>query len=423
MLSLSLSSFAGPASAKTIAVLDYRDDGLVTDETVNARTGLGNGVRAALPPFLGDDVILDANLLRERLRGPMGPPLSLVAVKTTLAAADEATGAVEHERAVGLFESAITQLQTDSNFSLEKRELLQLARLRCARLLVGLAGPTETGGAETPQGQRARGHLENALRIDPTLVLDPSSTSPKMRALLGLASERLKASGHGGMTVVSMPAGATVYLDGRALGLTPMTTAADSIPWGQYRLWLATTSSPTVRSFARVVEVGELPLEIDINVVSEGAIDAAVPGLVRPLRPLVPLEIRHLASVAGAEEFVVVGESEGQGFVVVFDGNGTLVRSGVVGADVDADNVARFIAAMPSSVTEAPAPAALYSLTLPAAGVGIAAANDDGGEFPVAAVAIGAGIVGVIAAGAATVGVLWLTRSERETMNVALELR
>ena len=78
---------------------------------------------------------------------------------------------------------------------------------------------------------------------------------------------------------------------------------------------------------------------------------------------------------------------------------------------------------MPSSVTEAPAPAALYSLTLPAAGVGIAAANDDGGEFPVAAVAIGAGIVGVLAAGAATVGVLWLTRSERETMNVALELR
>ena len=394
---------ASPSSlAKTVAVLAYTDTGA----GAVSRVELADGVRAALPAVRGGDIVLDATVLRQRLRGPAGAPTPLVAVQTTLTAADEAAAAVEHERAVGLFEAAITQLQTDTDFSLEKRELLQTARLRCARLLLGLAGPTETGKAETPQGKKASQHLENALRIEPTLVLDAATTPPKLRALLALAQERVKAGGHGGAAVVSTPPGATVYLDGRALGLTPMTTAKDSLPHGRYRLWLAATGASSARSFARVVDVGELPIEVDINLTVEGAIDADRPGLLTPLQPLNPGEIRQLASLLDAEEVVVVGAHGGEGFVVDFDAQGRVVASGHVDPDVDAAAVAAFLAGQTSVVTLTPAPTALYTTQTPRV------ATDDGavvdGGFPWLAVGVGAGVV--VAAGA-TAAALYLTRT------------
>ncbi|HEY1097619.1 MAG TPA: hypothetical protein VGF99_01770, partial [Myxococcota bacterium] len=119
--------FASSTMARSVAVVGFHDPGMAAD------TATSDGVRATLPRLKRDDVVIDVNQLRTRLRGPMGAPTSLVAVKTTLAAADEAAGAVEHERAIALFESAIAQLENDNDFSLDKRELLQLARLRCAR--------------------------------------------------------------------------------------------------------------------------------------------------------------------------------------------------------------------------------------------------------------------------------------------------
>ena len=393
---------ASPSSlAAEIAVLGYKDAAAVEPEAADR---LADDVRAALPLLRPGDVVVDTDRLRTRMRGPMGEPTPLVAIQTTIAAADAAANAVEHERAVGLLESAIGQLEADTDFSLQKRELLQDARLKCARLLLGLAGPGETGKAESPQGKKATKHLENALRIEPTLVLDVATTPPKLRALLGLAQERLQAAGHGGAAVVSTPPGVTVYLDGRALGLTPMTTAKDSIPRGRYRLWLASTST-SARSFARVVDVGELPIEVDINVTVEGALDADRAGLVTPLLPLNPGEMRQLAMLLGVDDVVVVGVDGGQGFVVDFDAQGKVVRSGAIDSSVDAAGVAAFVAGQPSAVTEAAAPAALYTLVqpvdLPAESI---AAVDD---FVWLAVGIGAGVV--VAAGA-TAAVLYFTR-------------
>ena len=397
---------SSPLWAKTVAVLGYKDTatGAVT------RPELADDLRARLPLSRGGDTVLDANVVRTRLRGPPGAPTALVATKATLAAADEAAAAVEHERAVGLFEAAIVQLQNDRDFSLEKRELLQTARLRCARLLLGLAGPAETGKAETPQGKKATQHLENALRIDPMLVLDAKSTPPKLRALLGLAQERLKAGGHGGAVVVSSPPGATVYLDGRALGLTPMTTANDSIPYGRYRLWLASPGrSSSARSFARVVEVGELPVQVDINIAVEGTIDAERPGLITPVQPLNQADIRQLELLLEAEDVIVVGVHGGKGFVVEFDDQGRVVASGTVGADADADAVVAFLGGgAPTSVTTSTAPEAWYTSTMPR----LVAASDDGamdnGGFPWLMVGVG---TGVVVAAASVAAALYFTRS------------
>ncbi|HEY1099700.1 MAG TPA: PEGA domain-containing protein, partial [Myxococcota bacterium] len=300
------------------------------------------------------------------------------------------------------------------------------------RLLVGSAGPAETGKAETPQGQRARAHLERALKNDPTLTLDPASTPPKMRALLQLASEAVKAGGHGGMSVASTPAGMTVYLDGRALGLTPMTTAADSIPAGPYRLWLAAPSSSssssssnggtfTARSFARVVDIGEIPLEVDINVVVEGAIDADAVSLVTPIQPLTPPEVRRLVQLSGAQELVVAGRHDGHRFVAVFDDQGTVVRHGVVDDAIEGaaavDAMASYAAGQGSSNVRDEAIAAdVYGLQLVAAGD---APVDDAGP-PWALIGIGAGVGAVVVAGG-VLGLLYVTR--QGTMDISMELR
>lgn len=404
---VALASLAAPPSwAAKIAVLAWREGN-------SSSSALANDVRAGLPALRSGDVVLDADTLRRALRGPVEQPLSLVAIKTTLAAAEEAFAAVEHERAVSLIESAINELERDADFSVEKHDILQAAHLRCARLLLGLAGPKETGRAETPQGVKARIHLEAALRTDPTLALDPASTPPKLRSLLGLAAAEVKKRGYGAISVTSSPAGATVYADGRALGLTPLTTA-DTLARGPYRLWVAVPQQADYRSFARVVEVGEEPARLTIDLGVEGAAWPEGPGLSQPILPLHKADMQALAALLGADEVVVTGTHAERGFVAVFTADGELRRSGQLAPTATGQQVASFVATGSApDVTSAPVFPELYSAVDPAVSV----AQADGGPWLGVGLGIGAAVVVAGAVGAA----LYFTRTQVGTFDLTLE--
>lgn len=393
-----------PAWAAKIAVLAFREGN-------NGSSALANDVRAGLPSLRSGDVVLDADTLRRALRGPVEQPLSLVAIKTTLAAAEEAFAAVEHERAVSLIESVIGELERDTDFSVEKHEILQAAHLRCARLLLGLAGPKETGRAETPQGVKARVHLEAALRTDPTLALDPASTPPKLRSLLGLAAAEVKKRGYGAISVTSSPVGATVYADGRALGLTPLTTA-DTIARGPYRIWVAVPQQPDYRSFARVVDVGAEPARLNIDLGVEGAAWPDGPGISQPVLPLHKADMQALAALLGADEVVIAGTHADQGFVAVFAADGELLRSGQVSAAATGQQVASFVAnGNAPEVTPAPVFSELYSATDPT----VAEAPDSGGPW----LGVGIGVGAVVVAGAVG-AVLYFTRTRNGTFDLTV---
>ncbi len=271
-----------------------------------AAQALASQVRSRLQEA-GDDVVDEASLGR-RLRGPQGIAGDIVVQRAALAAADEAFAALDHEHSVALLDDLIEELEKDGEFSLEKADLLERARLSCAQRLVGLAGPAETGKAETKNGQRARFHLAQALRVHPGLALEPARTPPKMRALLRGATDDVKAGGVGGLNVSSMPAGATVYLEGRVLGTTPL-KAAGVVPVGRHRLWLELGAR---RSLTRVVDIDagvSLPAEIDVGF--EGSLVPAGPGLT-PVVPFTTTAWRRLAGFVDVDVVVAAGVVDGQ---------------------------------------------------------------------------------------------------------------
>jgi hypothetical protein len=292
------------------------------------RAGLVSALATSSPSSVR---VLDDNTLRLRLRGPAGVPLDLSAVRTTLAEAEAAFQALEHERSVALLESAIERLVADRDFSVEKQAMLEQARLSCALRLVALAGPSETGKADSDNGRRARAHLVQVLRANPTFLLDPRRHPPKMRALLALATDDLKNAGWGSLRVMSAPAGAQVFVDGRLLGTTPLALHA-ALPVGRFRLWLEAEHD---RSFARVIDVvagTEVPVEVDVGF--EGALHPEVLGL-HPSRPFTAADWRRLAGLLDVDIIVVVGAdvvgddgSPGAVWGLVVDGSSGQVTRG-----------------------------------------------------------------------------------------------
>jgi hypothetical protein len=247
--------------------------------------------------------LLDDDTLRLRLRGPAGVALDIATVRATVAAADDAFRTLDHERSVALLESAIEALEADRDFSVEKQELLEQARLTCAQRLVGLAGPDETGKSETKNGQRARVHLAHVLRSNPTFALDAKRYPPKMRALLALATDDVKQAGMGSLLVRSTEPGAVVRVDGRHIGSTPL-ALHEGLAAGRFRLWL---EAGALRSFTRVVDVvagAEVPVEVDV------AFEAALRPVdlgVRPSRPFASTDWQRAAGFLDVDVIDVVG--------------------------------------------------------------------------------------------------------------------
>jgi hypothetical protein len=363
--------------------------------------------------------LLDTATLHERLSPPRGPVVDVAAARALLAAADAAFQAVEHERSISYLESLIVDLERDTTFSAEKLTLLQTARLQAARQLLGLAGPKETGRAETSPGKRALVHLEAALRADPTLVLDPARTPPKLRALLSLATEDVKRQGYGSIAVQSTPPGATVLLEGREVGLTPLVTAA-TIASGRYRLWVEKDGRTSLQ---RSITVGSEPVVAEVNLVVEGALRPAGPGLARPLVPLGPEERRRLVARVDVDRLIIVGREDDEVWAVAVDRGGVLLA---LARSPEAHGAAALADLAAVVADDAPSPPDLdrlptvYFQREPALEPGTAplAASLEDGPSPLALLV---GIGGVLVVSGAVAGTIWLmSSSPKPTVGVTV---
>jgi hypothetical protein len=400
--SLSPPSWAAPASRGRVAVLAVPGED-------PAALALAQKMRGLLS---ADDVVDDATLGR-RLQGPVGNPVDIAVQKAAAGAADVAFNALDHERSVALLDDVIGQLEGDRDFSVAKAALLEVSRITCAQRLLGLAGPAETGNGETKNGTRARAHLAHVLRANPNLVLDASRYPPKLRSLFSKASDDVKAAGQGGISVRSSPAGATVFLEGRALGVTPLSVAG-VVPVGRHRLWLELESpGGPRRSVTRVVDVeAGVPLPVEIDVGFEGSLVPAGPGLT----PVVPFSTgawQRLAGFVDVDVVVAVGVSEGRVWGLSAEAAG-VIRQGNVDADHLEELAAFLRGGAGGSVAAGGVPASVFVAP-------VVAPEEPEGEFPWLAVGIGAGVAAVVAAGAVTAGVVYATRTIDTRISVTFQ--
>ena len=382
-----------------------------------AAAALAERMRGLLPKT---DVVVDAATLSQRLRGPVGAAVDVAVQRAAAAAADAAFDALEHERSVALLDDVIEQLEADRDFSVDKAVLLEQSRLTCAQRLVGLAGPTETGNGETKNGARARAHLGNLLRANPTLVLDASRYPPKMRSLLQKATDDVKGAGHGGLAIRSTPEGAVVFVEGRALGPTPLNIAG-VIPVGQHRLWLELAGR---RSITRVVDVAagfSVPVEIDIGF--EGSLQPGSTKTGPGLSPLVPFDEpawKRLAGFVDVDVVVAVGQGQGQAqgqvWALAAEVAGPL-RTGTVVAGQDREGALLAFVRGQAGVVDVAGVVAGGVPAEVAAAVAVAAVEPPG-EFPWVLAGVGA-VGAVVVAGAVTAGVVYATRQINSTIGVS----
>jgi len=309
-------------------------------------------------------------VVAQRLREFTGPnEQSLETVRAQVESARSAYAAFDLAQSARLLEQAVHSLEIDTGPTPEKLELLQQVRLQLADRLLALAGGGETGRAETDGGKRALVQLEAALRADPLLAPPAGVYPPRMRQLLELARHDVRTAGAGSLTIRSTPAGATVRIEGRVLGATPLVLDR-SIPFGRYRVWLELAGR---RSRTRSIEVGSRAVTLDVDLGFEGAIDATTGGL-RAVGPalLTDSELIETGHVLDVEQLVATGYAEYEGshwvYAALYDvAAGTALRRGAVrvtGHDgVDEPTMLAALAdflvtsgATPSAIATAPVP-------------------------------------------------------------------
>ena len=203
----------------------------------------------------------------------------LLSYQARLEQAEAALSALDEASSLQILELLIMDLAADPEFSRDKQSLLQLARVKLAARLIGLAGAKETGKGETDNGRRARVLLADALRANPKLAPSRDDFPPRFHLLLDLARRELTERGTGGMQVDSRPRDATVFIEGREVGKTPLTLGNDMLTKGSYRVWVEHLGA---RSVPQVLEVGERVTPMFVDLDFEGALWADGPGL-RPL--------------------------------------------------------------------------------------------------------------------------------------------
>ncbi|MCP4503646.1 MAG: PEGA domain-containing protein [Deltaproteobacteria bacterium] len=288
-------------AAPGIAVLAVDASGNEKDEQILLEVAEATRVHMAAQ---GGEVLSAAQTKKRMLQLGVGKGFDIEALKLRVQAAENAYRTLDFERSIDILESVVRDLASDAAFSEQKQSLLEAARLNLVKRLLGLAGNHETGRAETKLGERARAHLVDALRGNPTLALEPSRYNPRMRRLLEGARIEVQKNGKGGLAVTSQPAGATVFLEGRPIGITPL-RLPETIPFGRYRFWASLGES---RSVTRWLDIGAAKAEVELDLAFEGALWPAGPGL-RPVKGRVINE--KVAAKVGAllevKEVILVG--------------------------------------------------------------------------------------------------------------------
>lgn len=345
----------------------------------------------------------------------VGVGFTLRSLRERIEAAEQAQKDLDVERSIEILESVLADLQSDGDFTAAKQELHEQARLRAATRLLALAGPDEDGSAKTPRGERALAHLRAAVRVNPTLTLSEKRYPPRLRRLLERAKRDLQAAGLGGLSVDSTPPGATVYVEGRPVGLTPL-RLLEQLPRGRYRVWLEHEGA---KSATRRLQVTEQPATLEVNLAFEGALWAGGPGL-RPI-PGESLDgdvVAKAGSLVDASDVVVAGVQDGVAFAARVGSDGAVrarAAAPLAGAALP-DTAAALVERLASGPREGDPE--IPARVLPAGGVHAAgsasaaqAADEDdgalwwwiaGGAGAVTAVVATAAVVGGLAWAAAT---------------------
>ena len=439
---------ASASSAKPLAVLAVDAGDAGGDANKEHLLQVADVMRAHMQRQGGE--VLDAKVTRERLLTlGVGKGFDLDALKQRVQAAEDAYRALDFERSIDILEGVVRDLSTDAAYTLDKQELLETARLSLVKRLVGLAGNHETGRAETDFGKRAKGHLVNALRANPTLALDPSRYDPKMRRLLEGARFQLQEKGSGSLTVQSRPQGATVYLEGRPIGVTPL-RLPDGIAYGRYRFWASLDES---RSVTRWIDISATEAQVELDLAFEGALWPQGPGL-KPVKGRVINEAvaAKVGALLDVKELILVGtasydEARWLYGAVYRAGDGETSRRGAVRIGSDGDvptakevaQLARFLMqgdgrsvnadAVPSSVLPGakepgkwmvvqdmrPKPTPTTSKASSDT-VDEAEAGASGTTFIIAGVAVGTGVGLVVAAGIGTAVAIAYGMQQQDTV-------
>jgi hypothetical protein len=373
----------------------------VNGEQQEAALAAANDLRSALSE--SGATVLDADETRARLSQlGVSAGFELDQLQARIDAAETAQDALEVERSVEILEGVLRDLVSDAEFSEAKQRMHQGTRLRAATRLMALAGVDERGEAKTELGARALEHMVAAARVDPALTLSRQEHPPKMHRLLALAQAQLKEAGLGGLDVSSSPEGATVFVEGRPVGLTPLRLMGQ-LPYGSYRVWLEREDA---RSVTRRVAVGAQPARLEVDLAFEGALWADGPGL-RPLPSSVVERgfVDKLTSLLDVERIVLIGRGGGVTWVAAASTrHDDIARGSVSSGDGDAARLAAWLAEGAGPNDDIGARVPRHVLPAPIEPLRAESEPDDATPWLIAG-GVAAGVVALAAAGAGVVAV------------------
>lgn len=234
----------------------------------------------------------------------IGQTFSVDALERRLEAAEDAMSRLDAGRSIEILEDIVRDLSSDIDFTEAKRQLMERIRLQAAVRLMGLAGPAENGDASTTLGQRAKLHLQDVWRANPTLVLSVTEYPPKFHRLAETARTHLQSLSSQPLHVSSTPAGGTVLIEGLARASTP-TSPDILLPPGRYRVRV---QHGPVMSFIRRLDIRDAPVALHVDLDFEGALWAAGPGLLaRDEMPLSPETLQRIRALLDVDVLTVVG--------------------------------------------------------------------------------------------------------------------
>lgn len=256
----------------------------------------------------------------------------------------------QNERGLELATDALTDLERVSPQAHPWPVTLN-ALVLAAQMLKNLDRPRESADA-----------FRRLLRIEPQYKLDPESYPPSTIQAFEAVRKELARVKKTSLQVNSSPAGATVFLDGREVGRTPLKL---DLPPGQFRLSLVSGDG---LSFPRKVTAGRDEV-VQVDMAFEGGVGLQPPLCVNSTDDD-RLAIR-LASAVSADQVVVVRNAGARGNPpyltgALYDARGEKVRNAGVRPEQLRDLVMYLFTGKPD-ISALPPPAPVKSADVPVA--------------------------------------------------------
>lgn len=202
-----------------------------------------------------------------------------------------------------------------------------LAMLAATQLLIG-------------QERKARGLLQRALVLDPTLIPDEAVYNPQMMEVLEAVRAAVDSQPGAGVDIETDPSGAAVHFDGQFVGLSP--ARVRNVYRGRHYLRV---SKPGFDIATRVVEVrgsdaGVVTLSLD-DLSSDRAARMMSTAVDKIEDADLPREARSLASQAKADQVLVVAMLEDDYLLVKYAASGGDRSEHTANAEIDSAFEAR----------------------------------------------------------------------------------